>query len=86
MHVTATAVLKWVKQHALENYEKTKPQTNTTATVKVDEKRQLFKKKKQSLDLESILPHYPDFLDWKCENRDSQTLKQTLNRLHRWNV
>jgi transposase len=33
MHVTATAVLKWVKQYALENYEKPKPQANTTAVV-----------------------------------------------------
>jgi hypothetical protein len=33
MRVTATAVLKWVRQYALENYEKPKPQQNTPAIV-----------------------------------------------------
>ena len=49
MSVTATAVLKWVKQYALENYEKPKPQTNTTAVViELDEVWHYLQRKKTS--------------------------------------
>jgi hypothetical protein len=49
MHVTATAVLKWVKQYALENYEKPKPQTNTTTVaIELDEVWHYLKRKKTS--------------------------------------
>ena len=33
MNVTATAVLKWVRQYAIENYEKPKPQNIISAVV-----------------------------------------------------
>ena len=47
MHVTATAILKWVRQYTLENYEKTKPQNNTTAVViEINEVWHYLKRKK----------------------------------------
>ncbi len=48
MSVTATAVLKWVKQYALENYEKPKPQTNTTVVIALDEVWHYLQRKKTS--------------------------------------
>jgi len=50
MHVTATAVLKWVKQYVLENCEKPKPQTTTAAVViELDEVWHYLKRKKISV-------------------------------------
>jgi hypothetical protein len=47
MHVTATAILKWVRQYALLNYEKPQPQQNTTAVViELDEVWHYLKSKK----------------------------------------
>jgi transposase len=37
IRVTATAVLKWVRQYAIENYEKPQPQTNTAVVIELDE-------------------------------------------------
>ena len=37
MSVSATAILKWIKQYTLENYKKPKPQTNTTVAIELDE-------------------------------------------------
>ncbi len=37
MSVSATAILKWIKQYTLKNYEKPKPQTNTTVVIELDE-------------------------------------------------
>jgi hypothetical protein len=49
MQVTATAVLKWVKQYALENYEKLQPQTTTSAVViTLDEVWHYLQRKKTS--------------------------------------
>jgi transposase-like protein len=49
MHVTATAILKWVRQYALENYEKPKPQTNTTTVaIELDEVWHYLQRKKTS--------------------------------------
>jgi hypothetical protein len=48
MHVTATAVLKWVRQYALENYEKPKPQTNITIIIELDEVWRYLNVKKTS--------------------------------------
>jgi len=59
IHVTAIAVLKWVRQYALEIYEKLKSQQNTTAVViELDEVWHYLKSKKQVLDLEGILSFY----------------------------
>jgi len=47
MSITATAVLKWVKQYAIENYEKPQPQQNTAAVViELDEVWHYLKSKK----------------------------------------
>ena len=49
IHVTATAVLKWVRQYTLETYEKPKPQQNTTTIVtELDEVWHYLKSKKTS--------------------------------------
>jgi len=49
MHVSATAVLKWVRQYALGNYEKPKPQSNTAVVViELDEVWHCLKRKKIS--------------------------------------
>ena len=49
MHVTATAILKWVKQYTLESYEKPQTQQNTTAIViELDEVGHYLKSKKIS--------------------------------------
>jgi hypothetical protein len=37
MSVTATAVLKWVRQYAIKNYQKPQPPTNTTVVIELDE-------------------------------------------------
>jgi hypothetical protein len=49
MHVTATAILKWVRQYALLNYEKPQPQQNTVAIViELDEVWHYLRSKKIS--------------------------------------
>ena len=48
IHVTATAVLKWVRQYAHENYEKPKPQQTTSVVVELDEVWHYLKLKKIS--------------------------------------
>ncbi|MDR2720608.1 MAG: hypothetical protein LBC03_07395 [Nitrososphaerota archaeon] len=48
IHVTATAVLKWVRQCAIENYEKLKPPQNTSVVVELDEIGHYLKMKKMS--------------------------------------
>jgi transposase-like protein len=49
IHVTSTAVLKWVRQYALENYEKPQPKNNTTAVViDLDEVWRYLQRKKTS--------------------------------------
>jgi len=49
LHVTATAVLKWVRQYAILNYEKPKPQQNTPVVViELDEVWHYLKSKKTS--------------------------------------
>jgi transposase len=48
IHVTATAVLKWVRQYAIENYEKLKPQQNTSIVIELDEVWHYLKSKKTS--------------------------------------
>ena len=49
MSITTTAVLKWVRQYALLNYEKPQPQQNTTAIViELDEVWHYLKFKKTS--------------------------------------
>ena len=46
IHVTATAILKWVKQYTLLNYEKPKPQQTTSIVVELDEVWHYLKSKK----------------------------------------
>jgi transposase-like protein len=49
LQVTATAILKWVRQYALLNYEKPQLQQNTTAIViELDEVWHYLKSKKTS--------------------------------------
>jgi len=49
MSLTAIAVLKWVRQYAIENYEKPKPRDNTAAVVmELDEIWYYLKLKKTS--------------------------------------
>jgi len=49
MSITATAVLKWVRQYAIENYEKPQPQQNPVAVViELDEVWHYLKSKKTS--------------------------------------
>jgi transposase-like protein len=49
IHVTATTILKWIKQYTLLNYEKPKPQQTTSAVIKLDEVWHYLKSKKTSL-------------------------------------
>jgi hypothetical protein len=58
LQVTAPAILKWVRQYALETCQKPKPQNNTVE-IELDEMWHYLGSKKQALDLESILSHYP---------------------------
>jgi transposase len=48
IHVTATAIQKWVKQYALENYEKPKPQNNAATVIELDKVWHYLKMKKTS--------------------------------------
>jgi predicted transcriptional regulator len=60
IHVTATAVLKWAKQYTLENHEKPQPKSNTTAVVvELDDVWHYLQRKKQALNLKSILSLCP---------------------------
>jgi hypothetical protein len=60
MSVTATAVLKWVRQYAIENYEKPKPQTNTTAVVvELDEVWHYLQRKKTSFGFGRLIVVLP---------------------------
>jgi len=48
IHVTATAVLKWVRQYAILNYEKPNPQQNsTTVVIELDEAWHYYLKSKK---------------------------------------
>ena len=49
LHVTATAVLKWVRQYAILNYEKPQPlQPNSSVVIELDEVWHYLKLKKIS--------------------------------------
>jgi transposase len=49
MSITATAVLKWVRQYAILNYEKPQPlQTNSSVVIELDEVWHYLKSKKAS--------------------------------------
>ena len=58
MHVSATAVLKWVKQYALESYEKPKHQTNNAVVIVLDVVWHCLQREKQALDLDGMLSLY----------------------------
>ena len=84
MHVSATAVLKWVRQYALENYEKPKPQTTTAAVViELDEVWHCLKRKKLLWVWKAPCRSAHRLFDWECGNRDSRTLQRMHGRLQR---
>jgi transposase len=56
--VTASAVLKWVRSYARNNYEKPVPKSDAVV-VELDEMWHFLFSKKQNLDLESLLSRYP---------------------------
>jgi len=73
MHVSAAAVLKWVRQYVLGNYEKPKPQTATAVVVMgLDEVGYCLKRKKDMLWIwKASCRSTHRFLVWECGNRDS---------------
>ena len=52
--VSTPAVLTWIKNFAIANYEK--PVPKDAILIEIDEMWHFLKSKKKSLDLESILP------------------------------
>ncbi|GEM_PF-448366 len=86
MHITATAILKWVKQYTLENYEKPKPQTNTTVVIELDEVWHHYLQRKTCFGFGKHLVALPGLFDWECGNRNSRTFQWMLGRLYRWRV
>jgi tRNA(His) 5'-end guanylyltransferase len=75
MKVTATAVLKWVRQYALLNYEKPKPQQTTSVAIELDEVRHYLKSKKNKLWIwKTYCRTTRQLIDRECGDRDSGTL------------
>jgi transposase len=56
--VSASTVLYWVRNFALKVYEKPRPKSDAVV-IELDEMWHYLNSKKTSLDMESLLPHYP---------------------------
>ena len=60
MKVTATAILKWVRQYAILNYEKPQPLQGSTVEIELDEMWHYLKSKKTSFGFGKHIVALPD--------------------------
>jgi insertion element IS1 protein InsB len=86
VHVSAQAVLNWIRDFAREHYTKPEP-TGKTIILELDEMWHYMKKKRQKLWIWKALDRDTgQLLDWECGRRDKKTLKKMVDRLAQWDV
>ena len=70
LHVSAQAVLNWIRDFAMAHYEKPEP-TGRTIVLELDEMWHYLKKKRCKLWSWKALDHDTgQVLDWECGRRD----------------
>jgi IS1 family transposase len=77
LHVSAQAVLNWIRAFAIEHYEKPVP-TGKIIVLELDEMWHYLKKKRHR--------DTGQLLDWECGRRDKATLQKMVDRLTQWDV
>ena len=86
LHVSAQAVLNWIRTFAQKFQEKPEP-TGRSIILELDEMWHYVKKKRQKLWIWKALDRDTgQLLDWECGRRDKTTLKKLVDRLARWDV
>ena len=86
LHVSAQAVLTWIRDGAKASYEKPEP-TGRTSILQRDEMWHYLKKKRCKLWIWKALDHDTGpLLDWECGRRDKATLQKMVDRLATWDV
>jgi insertion element IS1 protein InsB len=86
LHVSAQAVLNWIRTLAQKFQEKPEP-TGRSIILERDEMWHDVKKKRQKLWIWKALDRDSrQLLDGECGRRDKTTLKKLVDRLARWDV
>jgi IS1 family transposase len=86
LHVSAQAVLNWIRDFAVEYYAKPEP-TGSTIILELDEMWHYIGTKRGKLWIWKALDRDTgQLLDWECGRRDKATLKKRVDRLAQWDV
>jgi insertion element IS1 protein InsB len=86
LHVSAQAVLNWIRIFAQKFEEKPEP-TGRRIILELDEMWHYVQQKRQKLWIWKALDRDTgQLLDWECGRRDKTTLKKLVDRLARWDV
>ena len=82
--MSAQAVLNWVRNFAIVNYEK--PVPKDAIIVELDEMWHYLGSKNQLWIWKAYCRETGELIDWECGGRDKKTFLTLWNRLKKWNV
>lgn len=82
--VSTPAVLTWIKNFAIANYEK--PVPKDAILIEIDEMWHFLKSKKRVWIWKAYCRETGKIVDWQCGGRDKKTFMKLWKRLLKWNI